>query len=136
MRQLKSNSTEAQNTWVLNHLTPMSHISQSTHFRIEFHRKRPRICANQRSRAVHCAIQIYQTPINKKVRIDTLFETKLNSCRIASKTFLFSKGKQPLSEDVCPIPLRMSAESKVLCRQFPAVVSDTPNVTYKPIRIR
>ena len=43
------------------------------HFKIEFHRKRSRICANQGSRAVHCAIQIYQTSITEKVSIDIHF---------------------------------------------------------------
>ena len=54
-------------------LNPPSQISQYVHFRIEFHRKRPRICANQGSRAVHCAIQIYQTSITEKVRIGIHF---------------------------------------------------------------
>ena len=45
------------------------------------HRKRPRICANQRSRAVHCAIQIYQSPIPKKVRIGIHF-LKLKNVQI------------------------------------------------------
>ena len=39
----------------------------------EFHRKRPRNYANQRSRAVHCAIENFQISIIKKVRIDIQF---------------------------------------------------------------
>ena len=56
-------------------LSEIHHLGNSTQtqFRTEFHQKRPRICANQRSRAADCAIQIYQTPINKKVRNSYIF---------------------------------------------------------------
>lgn len=54
---------------------------------IEFHRKRPRICANQRSRAVHCDIQIYQTSITEKVRIGIHFWKVKKQSRFRRKLF-------------------------------------------------
>ena len=67
------------------------------YFGIEFHRKRPQFCANQGSRAVHCAIQIYQSPIIKKVRIDVHIFYLTNCADF--------RQKAPLGNARTPIPL-------------------------------